>query len=157
LSFRVFQLVGATGSGLLLCILVGSVLGFGSYTFYYAEGSSYFSNDPRACVNCHIMREHYDGWQTASHHVRATCNDCHIPQDFIGKHLVKAENGYRHSEAFTLQNFHEPIRIRPRNASVLEANCIHCHRDLVQSILGPREDFTGCVRCHPSVGHGPPR
>ncbi len=41
---------------LLLSALVGTLLDTGGYTFYYAEGASYLSDDPRACVNCHIMR-----------------------------------------------------------------------------------------------------
>jgi cytochrome c nitrite reductase small subunit len=130
----------------------------GGYTFYYAEGGSYLSNDPKACVNCHIMRDQYDGWQKASHHTVATCNDCHTPHDFFGKYLTKAENGFWHSKGFTLQDFHEPIRIRARNSKVLRNNCIECHRSLVSEILGHGEDSTAdCVRCHASVGHGPPR
>ena len=58
---------------LLVAVCVGSLAGFGSYTFRYAEGLSYFSTDPRACANCHIMRRQYDGWQHASHHAVATC------------------------------------------------------------------------------------
>ena len=80
------------------------------------EGFSYLSNDPKACVNCHIMRDHYDGWQKASHHAVATCNDCHTPHDSLSPSTSsKAENGFWHSKGFTLQDFHEPIRIRPRN------------------------------------------
>jgi cytochrome c nitrite reductase small subunit len=41
----------------LLAILIGALAGIGGYTFYYAKGLSYLSNDPRACVNCHIMRD----------------------------------------------------------------------------------------------------
>jgi hypothetical protein len=43
--------------GLLLAGAAGGVFGLGGYTFVYAEGGSYFSDDPRACVNCHVMRE----------------------------------------------------------------------------------------------------
>ena len=102
---------------LILCVLVGVIAGLGSYTFHYAAGTSYFSSNPAACVNCHIMREQYDGWQKASHHSVASCNDCHTPHALIPKYLVKAENGFWHSKAFTLQDFHEPIRIRPRTAT----------------------------------------
>jgi cytochrome c nitrite reductase small subunit len=144
---------------LVLCLLAGIVLGLGGYTVHYAEGLSYLSNDPKACVNCHIMREQYDGWQKASHHGVATCNDCHIPHDFVGKYWTKAENGYHHSRAFTLQDFHEPIRIKPGNSKVLRDNCIACHRDLVADIVGHGETEAGgtadCVRCHAAVGHGP--
>jgi cytochrome c nitrite reductase small subunit len=144
-----------------LCVLAGIPLGLGGYTFWYAEGASYFSNDPKACVNCHVMREPHDSWQKASHHAAATCNDCHVPHGPVAKYLVKAENGFWHSKAFTLQDFHEPIRIRPGNARVVRAACLHCHRDLVAEVLGHGTgDGSGpadCVRCHAAVGHGPPR
>jgi cytochrome c nitrite reductase small subunit len=53
-----------------MCILL---LGAGGYTFFYARGASYLSSDPRMCVNCHIMRDQFDGWQKASHHAFARC------------------------------------------------------------------------------------
>src|SRR5262245_34154410 len=90
---------------LVVCALVGVVIGLGGYTFHYAEGSSYFSTDPTACVNCHVMREQYDGWRKSSHHAFATCNDCHTPHALVPKYMVKAENGFWHSTAFTLQNY----------------------------------------------------
>src|SRR5437588_1947151 len=115
---------------LVLCLLLGVGLGVGAYTFHYAEGASYFSDNPKACVNCHVMRDVYDGWQKSSHHAAATCNDCHVPHDFLGKWLTKASNGYHHSVAFTLQNFPEPIRIKRANARVLQDNCVACHRGM---------------------------
>jgi cytochrome c nitrite reductase small subunit len=145
---------------LVLCALVGAVLGTGAFTARYAEGTSYLSNDPKACVNCHIMRDQYDGWQKASHHAVATCNDCHVPHETVPKYMVKAEDGIWHSKGFTLQDFHEPIRIRPSSAKVLQVNCVTCHRDLVNDILGHDPaggDATNCVHCHAAVGHGPQR
>jgi len=154
---RVF---GMSISAFVLCVLLGVALGTGAYTYSYGEGFSYFSSDPKACVNCHVMREHYDGWQKASHHAVAVCNDCHMPHDFLGKYWTKAENGFWHSRAFTFQDFHEPIRIRPVSAKVLQVNCVTCHRDMVADILGhdsTGEDATNCVHCHAAVGHGPQR
>ena len=142
----------------LLAILIGAMAGIGGYTFYYAKGLSYLSNDPRACVNCHIMRDQYDGWQKASHHSHATCNDCHVPHDIVGKWMTKASNGYHHSEGFTLQNFHEPIQIKPASSKVLNNNCVYCHKDYVREITAHRvagESSFNCVRCHDNVGHGP--
>jgi cytochrome c nitrite reductase small subunit len=152
--------LGLSVGVLALCIVAGVLLGLGGYTFGYAEGGSYFSNDPRACVNCHVMREPHDGWQKASHHAVATCNDCHVPHDPLGKYLAKAENGFWHSKGFTLQDFHEPIRIKPKNARILQENCLGCHCDVVHEIvaLGSAGDASNnCVRCHAAVGHGPPR
>jgi cytochrome c nitrite reductase small subunit len=144
----------------VLGVFPGVVLGLGAYVFWYAEGASYFSDDPRACVNCHVMRDQYDGWQKASHHANATCNDCHVPHDTLRKYLAKAENGWHHSRAFTLQDFHEPIRITPKNARTLQENCVRCHRELVQEITGhgsAGDESNNCVRCHAAVGHGPLR
>jgi cytochrome c nitrite reductase small subunit len=145
----------------VLCTLLGIALGSGSYTVYYGEGLSYLSNDPRACANCHIMRDHFDGWLKASHHAVATCNDCHVPNhSFLAKYLSKAENGFWHSKGFTLQDFHEPIRIRSHNRETLEANCVRCHGDLTQEITRHHSadaQAVSCVHCHSHVGHGPTR
>jgi cytochrome c nitrite reductase small subunit len=141
-----------------LAIVGGLLAGVGGYTFVYAEGFSYFSSNPKYCLNCHIMRDEFDGWQKGSHHAAAVCVDCHLPHSFIPKMIAKSDNGWRHSKAFTLQNFHEPIQITPRNSRILQANCERCHADLVSEMLqrGPREsDRADCVKCHGYVGHGP--
>lgn len=140
----------------IIVALMGACVGLAGYTFYYAHGTSYLSNDPRACANCHVMQEQLDGWQKSSHHAVATCNDCHVPHDFFGKYLSKMANGYHHSKAFTLQDYHDPIFIKERNARILEDNCIQCHATLVQDIVGHGTDRgrPDCVRCHGDVGHG---
>ncbi|MGH9662086.1 MAG: cytochrome c nitrite reductase small subunit [Bryobacteraceae bacterium] len=135
---------------LILSLLVGAMAGVGLYTFHYAQGLAYFSNDPNACANCHLMREYLDSWQKSSHHGRAVCNDCHTPHALVPKLIAKAENGWRHSVKFTLGTFEEPLRIRPSNAANLRANCIGCHGELVAEI----ESGVSCVRCHAGVGHG---
>jgi cytochrome c nitrite reductase small subunit len=144
----------------MLCCLAGMLIGLGTYTFWYAEGASYFSSNPQSCVNCHIMREQYDSWQKTSHHAVATCVDCHLPHRGMAKWVAKAENGFWHSLRFTLQDFHEPIRIHDKNARVLQENCITCHRELVGDIFHHgsfADESNSCSRCHASVGHGPPK
>ena len=144
---------------ILLAVLAGLLIGFGGVTLREAKALSYLSNDPRVCVNCHIMQPQYQSWQRASHHAVATCGDCHLPHDFVGKWLTKALNGYHHSKGFTLQDFHEPIMIKTRNARVLQANCLRCHEDLVHDLVQTRDgarpgDELQCVHCHDTVGHG---
>jgi len=138
-------------------VAIGIVLGLTGSTFRYAEGLSYFSTDPRACANCHIMQTQYDGWQKASHHGVATCADCHLPHTFVAKYLAKASNGWHHSKGFTLQDFAEPIQIKPANSEILQANCLHCHADMVHELVADARSVRGtvaCVHCHASVGHG---
>jgi cytochrome c nitrite reductase small subunit len=145
-------------SGLILCLFFGAGLGIGLFTFYYAEGFSYMSDDPKVCVNCHIMQPQYDSWQKSSHHTVAGCVDCHLPHDFIGKYVAKGENGWHHSVAFTLQNFHEPIQITPKNARILQDSCLSCHADLVHELAARTAttdpEAVQCVHCHQTVGHG---
>lgn len=142
-------------------LFLGIAVGVGVYTFLYAEGGSYFSNDPTACANCHIMQEHYDGWIKSSHRSVATCNDCHTPSGFLPKYYTKASNGFWHSFAFTTGDFPDPLRIKPHNREVTEEACRKCHQEIVEAIevkpdgsvhSGVMEQ-TSCVRCHNTVGH----
>jgi cytochrome c nitrite reductase small subunit len=144
--------------GLAVAVLLGAMVGLGSFTFLYGEGISYFSTDPKSCMNCHIMRPQYDSWSKSSHHAAAKCVDCHLPHTFIPKYIAKADNGYRHSKAFTLQDFHEPIQITPRNSRILQNNCVTCHSELVHPLVAGSSTATNaisCVHCHADVGHGP--
>lgn len=147
------------GSVRLLSVAVACVLGvlggLGAFTFGYGDGAAYLKNDPASCANCHVMKEHYDSWIKSSHKNVATCNDCHLPHDPIGKWVVKGDNGFFHSLAFTTNDFHEPIQIKPRNREVTQNACLYCHADYVDHML-PAEtggDMLLCVHCHGSVGH----
>jgi cytochrome c nitrite reductase small subunit len=106
------------------------------------------------------MREVYEGWQRGPHHALAVCNDCHTPAGLVAKYWVKSSNGWHHSKAFTLQNWHEPIRIRASNARVLQDNCLRCHAEFLLGIAPHGRvagDDVNCVRCHRGAGHGPAR
>lgn len=143
-----------TLQGLVLGILVGSALGVGAYTFVYARGASYLTDNPASCANCHIMQEQYSGWLKSSHRAVATCNDCHTPPGFVAKYATKASNGFWHSFAFTTGYFHEPIQIGARNRAVTEQACQKCHQDLTTALVGPHAGAQpSCIRCHNSVGH----
>ncbi len=142
-------------AALILAVAIGLAIGVGAYTFVYARGASYLTNDPAACVNCHVMREQFDGWIVSSHRAVAVCNDCHAPHDLVGKYTTKAINGFWHSVAFTSGRFHEPITIGARNRRVTEGACRHCHDAIVQAIdpAAGNGERIECVRCHRSVGH----
>jgi cytochrome c nitrite reductase small subunit len=137
-------------------VVLGLLGGLGFFTFVYARGGSYFTNDPAACVNCHVMSDQYEGWVRSSHRAVAVCNDCHAPHTFVGKYATKAINGFWHSFAFTSGRFPDNIRITPRNQRVTESACRSCHDDMVHAIdvsgRAPGETIA-CVRCHGSVGH----
>jgi cytochrome c nitrite reductase small subunit len=141
--------------GVVIALALGAALGIGGYTFVYAKGASYLSNDPRACANCHIMQDHLDGWIKSSHRSVATCNDCHTPHNFFGKYFTKADHGFFHSLAFTTDKFHEPIHMKERSQRVTESACRNCHQDIVHDIeaAATSGEIMSCIRCHRSVGH----
>ncbi|MFO7180470.1 MAG: cytochrome c nitrite reductase small subunit [Pseudomonadota bacterium] len=138
-----------------LVVMTGIALGLGTTTFVYAEGASYLVDSPKACANCHVMNEQFEGWQASSHHGVATCNDCHAPHDdVVGKLWVKATNGFWHSFYFTTGTFHDPIRITPRNRAVTQGACRSCHGAIVENIdAHPFGEELDCIGCHRSVGH----
>ena len=149
-------------------MLVGAFAGLGAFTFSYANGLAYLSNNPATCANCHIMNDEFDSWRKGPHHAVATCNDCHVPNSFPDKYIAKARNGYHHSLGFTFQPsspdepgartvFVEPIRIKDTNSQILQDNCLHCHGDFVHTIVRGStwaENSIRCVHCHQAAGHG---
>jgi cytochrome c nitrite reductase small subunit len=138
-----------------LVAILGILTGLSLFTFSYAQGASYLSDDPSACVNCHVMREQFDGWNRGTHQAVAVCNDCHTPHSFPQKWIVKGINGWNHSWAFTTGNFPNTIQIKPFNAQVAEDNCIDCHETMVTNVHSADEEKTlSCVACHGNVGHG---
>jgi cytochrome c nitrite reductase small subunit len=140
---------------LAVAIVAGLGVGLGAFTFLYAKGASYLTNDPAACKNCHVMNEQFDGWVKSSHRAVASCNDCHAPHSLGPKLWTKAKNGFRHSLMFTTGRFHEPIGITDANRKVTEGACRHCHESLVRQMDGSHggQDATACLHCHRSVGH----
>jgi cytochrome c nitrite reductase small subunit len=147
----------STRALLVAAALVGVLVGLGFYTFLYAKGYSYLTDDPAACANCHIMQDHFDAWSRASHHSVAVCNDCHTPPGLLPKYVTKARNGFWHSFYFTIGRYPDPLRITPRNARVTELACRKCHAELTASI-DPAHGNAGpgslqCSSCHNEVGH----
>jgi cytochrome c nitrite reductase small subunit len=149
-------------AALIIAVGLGVLAGVGGYTFSYAKGFSYFSTDPSACANCHIMQRQYDSWQAASHHTSAVCVDCHLPHEFVPKYLAKAENGWRHGKLFTTGGFKEPIEVQRTGRKILQANCVRCHEALAFDMQGhgvgegpvSPDERVECTHCHWTVGHG---
>jgi cytochrome c nitrite reductase small subunit len=143
--------------GVALGVTIGIAGGIGVFTFSYAKGWSYMTDNPAACANCHIMRDQYDGWTKSSHRSVAVCNDCHTPAGFFGKYSTKARNGFWHSYYFTTGRFKEPIEITARSREIAEQACRKCHQEITTAIDAHAEQKGGeqisCIRCHKSVGH----
>lgn len=141
---------------LVLFGMGGGILGLGSVTLNAANALSYLSDDPKACANCHVMRDVYDGWNHGSHKDVAVCNDCHIPHSsVVAKYAIKAFDGLKHSVAFTLDRIPDPIRIEPFDREITYENCLTCHAEMISFISHVDDSApTDCLTCHAGVGHG---
>ena len=78
-----------------LVSLLGIIVGSGGLFMYLLRMHTYIiGDDPKACINCHIMSPYYATWSHSSHARDATCNDCHVPNGNILSHyLFKGKDG----------------------------------------------------------------
>jgi cytochrome c nitrite reductase small subunit len=98
------------------------------------------------------MKDNYASWRVSSHR-SVPCNDCHLPHNLAAKYAAKAENGFRHSWAFTFLNV-QALRITPGDFRNLQRNCVRCHRPAVEGLLMTRDENTfSCSPCHRGAGH----
>jgi cytochrome c nitrite reductase small subunit len=142
---------------------VAIIFGLGLFLLDFSNASSYLSDDPQACVNCHIMQPQYITWTHSSHRETASCNDCHVPHDnVVNKYFFKAKDGLYHATIFTARAEPEVIRARPPSIEVIQNNCVRCHQDQVTDAktaafitdhYSNRTDRT-CWECHRDVPHG---
>ncbi|MEZ4689672.1 MAG: NapC/NirT family cytochrome c [Ignavibacteria bacterium] len=85
-------------------ILISGILtGVIILVLYVGNATSYLSDDPETCINCHVMYPQYANGEQVPIHKKVSCNDCHVPQDNVfRKYYFKASDGLRHSAMFTL-------------------------------------------------------
>ncbi len=144
-------------------LIVGTFTGLFIYTFFASRAYSYLSDNPRTCVNCHVMSPYYATWTHSSHSRNATCNDCHVPQDNIfSKYYFKAADGLRHSAVFTIRGEKTAMQAIEASSTVIMDNCIRCHTQLNQEFVNTgRMGFkemkamggNTCWDCHREVPH----
>lgn len=146
----------------LIPTLVGILLGLSGYLFYISKAYSYLSDDPKACVNCHIMAPEYSTWFHSSHGRNTVCNDCHVPQDnFFRKYYFKAMDGARHATMFTFRLEPQVITMHKPGQMVVQENCIRCHLELnsvvgtgnVTAQMAHQDQGKLCWECHREVPH----
>ncbi|MHB9025559.1 MAG: cytochrome c nitrite reductase small subunit [Armatimonadota bacterium] len=135
--------------------LLGIAAGIGILALRSSEFLSYLSDNPRTCINCHVMVPHYATWERSSHARVATCNDCHVPHESLAsKYLFKVKDGMRHATIFTMRR--EPQVLRPSADAVhtIQQNCLRCHEGKLSQAMLLRAGGRRCVDCHRRVPHG---
>jgi len=146
-----------------LILILGVFFGLLLLTVYLSKAHSYLSDDPKTCVNCHIMAPQYATWNHSSHREVTNCNDCHVPHDNVfNKYYFKAKDGIRHATLFTFRLEPQVIFIKEAGAGVVHQNCVRCHSDQLMDarqygcIGNYKENRTSreCWDCHREIPHG---
>lgn len=144
-------------------IALGVFVGLGLYTLRVSNATSYISDTPKTCINCHVMNPQYMTWFHSSHREVANCNDCHVPQNnAANKFYFKAKDGLRHATVFTMRAEPQVIQIKDAGKDVVQQNCIRCHTQLITDakVNTINQDFhqqrtdRRCWDCHRHVPHG---
>lgn len=159
-------------NNILKCIAIGSVItafGVFGYVVNASNMVSYLSEDPKVCINCHVMNTQYATWQHSSHRERATCVQCHLPQaSTVDKMIAKARDGFNHSVAMTFRTYeHNTIRISEDASRRIQGSCISCHKELVSQMIESNKSYQTdpdgplverrCWDCHRLTSHGSTR
>ncbi|MDO6472572.1 cytochrome c nitrite reductase small subunit [Maribacter sp. 1_MG-2023] len=142
---------------------LAAIIGIGFFLMKEGEVLSYMSDNPQACVNCHVMTPVYNSWMHSSHREWVSCNGCHVPQNnVVNAYYFKAMDGLYHASIFTARAEPEVIFMREGSQEVVQNNCIRCHVQQVTQtkydgfIEGHKENRTErqCWSCHKEVPHG---
>ncbi len=120
------------------------------------DAPAYLGHAAATCNNCHVMDSQYENWYHAAHENVAICADCHLPhQNILSYYLYKGYSGMKDVFSFTFKIYPPAIRATHQTDSIVQANCIRCHNDTVESILaGPQAFDRYCWSCHRSAAHG---
>lgn len=137
--------------------MLGVAAGAGLFVLDVSRATSYLSDAPETCMNCHVMTTQYLTWQHSSHASVTTCNDCHVPHDSpLAHYAFKARDGLWHASVFTMRWEPQVIRLSQGAVPVVENNCRRCHQAVIEGVApaGHQGGDLRCWDCHREVPHG---
>lgn len=150
---------------IFLTVACGLIVGLIGLFMYLLRMHTYIiGDDPKACINCHIMSPYYATWSHGAHARNATCNDCHVPNNNIVAHYgFKGMDGMKHVAYFVTKSERQAIQAEDASAEVIMDNCIRCHKQLntefvktgrIDYMEAKRGEGKACWDCHRDVAHG---
>ena len=162
----------------LSLLAIGLVLGIAGMLAF--DATLHATNTETFCISCHSMEANpYAQLKKTTHHnnasgVRATCSDCHVPQEFVPKMIRKIEAarevwGNITGVIDTPEKYaaHAP-KMKAREIARLQANgsqeCRNCHEtehmmSALQSAKAQQYhqqipgDGKSCIDCHAGIAH----
>ena len=159
-----------------LALIAALIAAFVLASWAVVDTGIHLTSDYEFCTNCHShkpigtsYREDVHGGNNPAGW-RATCSDCHIPQDNALNYLwVKGVHGVVDP---TMEILKDPLEIdwhgnrEYREDYVYDSGCLTCHKFLEQTSMANQKAFLPhrkyfneeeqgltCVGCHNHVGH----
>ncbi len=159
----------------MLLFFVAGIVFWGSFNW-----SLELTNTESFCISCHEMEQNvYQEYKNTIHYsnstgVRATCPECHVPQDWVHKVLrkVQATNELYHwvigsidtPEKFKAKRYELAGHVWKSMRETDSRECRNCHEyDHMtlqkQTIMAKRTHELGvslgntCIDCHQGVSH----
>ncbi|MTI81928.1 MAG: cytochrome C nitrite reductase [Firmicutes bacterium] len=109
---------------------------------------------PQFCGSCHFMEPWVDTWYHSAHREVASCNDCHIPHQFVEGAFYKAYTGSRDAMLTISGQIPRNFLITEHGSQVVHENCLYCHNDLMRTVGDPKTDGGRyCFGCHRNTPH----
>ena len=182
--FKVFNKIRRWGSrpGTIGVLAVGLAIG----AFFFGSLGSFmvYANSEQFCANaCHemqpLLKEHKGTIHDVNRSgVRATCNDCHVPHDYIPNYLAKlglfsdvwghyVTHSIDTKEKFEAKRYELAKRVWVYMKENDSRECRHCHttakmdpdkqseKALARHEKGRAEGLT-CIECHFAIAHNEP-
>jgi nitrate/TMAO reductase-like tetraheme cytochrome c subunit len=161
--------------GLLIIGMVSGIVLWGGFNF-----AMELSNTEQFCTSCHEMRDNVFEESKAHIHysnrsgVRATCSDCHVPKDWVGKVIrkIEASREVYHKVLGTIDTPEKfeahRLELAERVWKTMKANdsreCRNCHNTAFMSEEKQKKRAwtshqdalqTGetCIDCHKGIAH----
>jgi len=140
----------------LLWAVLASVVALAVFVFV-TDAPAYAGTASETCANCHVMDSMYENYYRAAHHAWAECADCHLPhQNPVTYYFETGRQGMHDVYVFGTGTTPEVIRLNENSMEIVQANCIRCHTEAVETIMtGVQPYERSCWECHRAAAHGP--
>jgi len=140
----------------LFIAIAAAVIALGTFVFV-TDAISYSGTASETCANCHVMDSMYENYYHSAHQPWAECSSCHLPHDNIANYYFeKGRQGMHDVYVFSTGQTPEVIRANEHSKEIIQENCIHCHKDAVETIMMGAQPFDRyCWECHRNIAHGP--
>ncbi len=131
----------------LIAGIVGALCAAVLIEGYHASGN------PRVCITCHSMDGVGSTWQI-SNHKQFACVECHMPVSGTALRVsYKVRAGMHDLYHEFIRDYPASLSISAGGRTIVNGNCLRCHRSTVERLTVFAGERIACTRCHRHTVH----